>query len=118
MTGRVEDRVEDLHAAGVVHSIVVLRWYLMLAIAACGNGGSAGDDAQNVPKDAPGPQPDAALAYSNTFRFAVVGDTRPANEDDLNGYPTPIITGIWKDVQGLSPATDFAISTGDYMFAG
>jgi hypothetical protein len=90
----------------------------MLAIAACGNGGSAGDDAQNVPKDAPGPQPDAALAYSNTFRFAVVGDTRPANEDDLNGYPTPIITGIWKDVQGLSPATDFAISTGDYMFAG
>ena len=60
---------------------------------------------------------DAATAYSNTFRFAVVGDTRPANEDDVNGYPNAVISGIWADVVALSPPTDFAVSTGDYMFA-
>ena len=90
----------------------------MLAIAACGGGNSpAGDDAKPVPLDA-GPQPDATLAYGNTFRFAVVGDTRPANEDDLNGYPAGVITKIWGDVEAVSPHPDFATSTGDYMFAG
>jgi len=70
-----------------------------------------------VPIDAPVPQPDAATAYSNTFRFAVVGDTRPANEDDVTGYPTAVITKIWADVEARSPHPDFALSTGDYMFA-
>lgn len=91
------------------------RWYLVLAIAACGSGNPA-DDAPTVPKDAPAPQPDAALAYGNTFHFAVVGDTRPANEDDVNGYPSAVITKIWADVAMKDP--DFAVSTGDYMFAG
>jgi Calcineurin-like phosphoesterase len=52
-----------------------------------------------------------------TLSFAVVGDTRPATEDDPGGYPTPIITKIWQDVQAYSPRPPFAISTGDYMFA-
>jgi hypothetical protein len=49
--------------------------------------------------------------------FVVVGDTRPANIDDTSGYPTPIITKIFQDVQALNPRPLFGVSTGDYMFA-
>jgi hypothetical protein len=49
--------------------------------------------------------------------FAVVGDTRPANEDDTGGYPTAIITQIYQSMQALSPQPTFAIATGDYQFA-
>ena len=51
------------------------------------------------------------------LRFAVVGDTRPANIDDTANYPTAIITKIWQDIEAESPHPTFAISTGDYMFA-
>ena len=50
-----------------------------------------------------------------TLSFAIVGDTRPANEDDVAGYPTAIITKIWQDVAAANPA--FAVTTGNYMFA-
>jgi hypothetical protein len=52
-----------------------------------------------------------------SLSFAIVGDTRPANEDDPSGYPTAIITKIWQDVEAASPRPAFAVSTGDYMFA-
>jgi len=48
--------------------------------------------------------------------FAVVGDTRPANEDDTAGYPSAIITKIYQDVEAETPKPEFAISTGDYQF--
>jgi hypothetical protein len=47
-----------------------------------------------------------------------VGDTRPPNEDDTAGYPTAVITKIWKDVEAYSPRPAFAVTTGDYMFSG
>jgi hypothetical protein len=47
-----------------------------------------------------------------------VGDTRPPTEDDTAGYPTAIITQIWQDVEAASPHVPFAVSTGDYQFAG
>ena len=47
-----------------------------------------------------------------------MGDTRPATEDDTAGYPTAIITKIWQDVEAASPRPAFAVTTGDYMFAG
>ena len=56
-------------------------------------------------------------ASTTDLRFAVVGDTRPANEEDTTNYPTAIITKIWQDIQAESPHPDFAVSTGDYMFA-
>jgi hypothetical protein len=49
--------------------------------------------------------------------FAVVGDTRPANEDDTAGYPTAVITRIYQDLASLSPQPTFAVATGDYQFA-
>jgi hypothetical protein len=94
----------------------VPRLCLLLAItAACGGSNSTPDDAGI--QDAPAPMADASLTLPSTFRFAVVGDTRPANEDDVTGYPTAVITGIWAKVEALAPHPDFAISTGDYMFA-
>jgi len=49
--------------------------------------------------------------------FAVVGDTRPANEDDTTNYPTTIIDTIFSDVAAVSPAIPFVVSTGDYQFS-
>ncbi len=49
--------------------------------------------------------------------FAVVGDTRPQNEDDPNGYPTAIITKIFQGIQGQNPRPPFALGTGDYQFS-
>ena len=51
------------------------------------------------------------------FRFGVVGDTRPAGIDGTTHYPTAIITKIWQDMEAESPHPDFAVTTGDYIFA-
>jgi hypothetical protein len=78
-----------------------------------GSGGS-GDDARIA--DAK-PEVDATTTYTDTFRFAIVGDTRPANEDDTANYPTDVITAIWQDIEDMSPRPDFAMATGDYQFS-
>jgi len=49
--------------------------------------------------------------------FAVVGDTRPAIENDTAHYPTSVITKIYQDLAALNPPPQFVITTGDYMFA-
>jgi hypothetical protein len=49
--------------------------------------------------------------------FAVVGDTRPAMEDDTTNYPTGVITSIYQDIQSLTPTPSFVVSTGDYQFS-
>ena len=49
--------------------------------------------------------------------FAIVGDTRPVNENDTAGYPTQIIQTIWQDVQSENPRPPFALATGDYMYS-
>ena len=97
-----------------------MKGYLLTSLvlaAACGSSSSQPKDGGITGDGAILPQPDAATAYSATFRFAVVGDTRPANEDDVTGYPTNVIKAIWAGVEGRQPHPDFAISTGDYMFA-
>lgn len=60
----------------------------------------------------------AADGKLTELAFAIVGDTRPAFKDATNLYPTPIITQIWKDIAGITPPLDFAVTTGDYVFAG
>jgi hypothetical protein len=78
----------------------------------CGTPGSAYDA---------GPPPTGMVTPSggavSRLYFAVVGDTRPANEDDTSAYPTAVITQIYQDLQALSPPPLFAVSTGDYQFA-
>ena len=63
------------------------------------------------------PTVDVTPAPMAELRFAIVGDTRPANEDDTPQYPTEIITQIWQDVADAAPQPAFGISTGDYMNA-
>jgi hypothetical protein len=70
---------------------------------------AAGSDA--APGDAAG---DGTVSTAS-FKFAIVGDTRPANEDDTAHYPTAIITTIFADV--AASGADFAVSTGDYQFS-
>jgi hypothetical protein len=53
----------------------------------------------------------------DVLSFAIVGDTRPPNEDDTAGYPTAIITKIWQDVQAASPRPAFAVTSGDYQYS-
>ncbi|HEY8091056.1 MAG TPA: hypothetical protein VIF09_24505 [Polyangiaceae bacterium] len=48
--------------------------------------------------------------------FAIVGDTRPAGEDD-GTYPTTVINPIYQDIQNLSPRPAFVVGTGDYQFS-
>ena len=49
--------------------------------------------------------------------FAIVGDTRPATEDDTAHYPTAIISKIFSDLSGLGTVPPFVVSTGDYQFS-
>ncbi len=53
----------------------------------------------------------------STLYFAVVGDTRPATEDDTAGYPTAIISTIFSDLAAMSSPPPFVVSTGDYQYA-
>jgi hypothetical protein len=95
---------------------------LLLVIAACSASNNAGDDTgSNGSNGSNGSGahdaalPDVGGGQVSDLKFAVVGDTRPANEDDVANYPTAIISKIWQDIQAES--VDFAVSTGDYMFA-
>jgi hypothetical protein len=94
--------------------------FAALFLAAC-------SPARGAPSASPPCPPDAAVGSCTPFgpsggtapvlRFAIVGDTRPANEDDTAGYPTAIIDAIYSDVAATSPPLPFVVSTGDYQFA-
>jgi hypothetical protein len=49
--------------------------------------------------------------------FAAAGDTRPAIIGDTKNYPSATIQKIYTRIAGLTPQPQFAVSTGDYMFA-
>ncbi len=82
-----------------------MRRLLLLVAAGCKSHSAPADS----PPDTPAPTQLAEL------RFAVVGDTRPANIDDTANYPTDIARQIWTDVE--AEGVPFAVTTGDYMFA-
>jgi hypothetical protein len=97
------------------------RLALILCIAACSSTNGAGDNngssGSNGSAAHDAALPDIGGGQVSDLMFAVVGDTRPANEDHVANYPTAIITKIWQDVEAESPHPDFVVSTGDYMFA-
>jgi hypothetical protein len=47
--------------------------------------------------------------------FVALGDTRPPTTDDVNGYPTAIVTKIFQDIEALNPRPAFAVGTGDWQ---
>jgi Calcineurin-like phosphoesterase len=53
----------------------------------------------------------------SSLYFAVVGDTRPPNEDETSSYPTAIITTIFSDLAMMQPSPPFVVSTGDYQYS-
>lgn len=95
-----------------------MRW-TALVLAACGTKGVAPADIDaGMPLDAPTHAGAGNGGGTLTdLRFAVVGDTRPVNLDDTANYPTDIVRQIWSDVEADAPHVQFAVSTGDYMFA-
>ena len=91
-------------------------------VAACASGADPGttvDPGGGGDPDAGGGPPGnlSVPLMSDLFRFGIVGDTRPAGIDGTSHYPTTIITKIWSDIEAESPHPDFAVTTGDYMFA-
>jgi hypothetical protein len=69
----------------------------------------------------PGPAPTGTVGASggsvSRLYFAIVGDTRPPDEDETASYPSAVITQIYQDLQALQPPPSFALSTGDYQYA-
>jgi hypothetical protein len=97
-----------------------MRWPLVIVAAtACGGGNIPVIPADAyVPLDAPDhPGAGNGGGILPELRFAIVGDTRPVNLDDTANYPTDIVHQIWMNVEAEVPHPQFAISTGDYMFA-
>jgi hypothetical protein len=86
-----------------------------------GGGGGGGTDGGTGPcTTSTGPITGTVGASGGSLSrlvFAVVGDTRPANEDDVSGYPSSIITKIFQDIQAQSPMPPFVLGTGDYQFS-
>ncbi len=94
----------------------------------CGLNASQGDGGTTPGQDGSGPPPtsfDGGVTSniganggteSNLF-FAIVGDTRPATEDDTAHYPTAIISKIFSDLASLKTVPPFVVSTGDYQFS-
>jgi predicted phosphodiesterase len=80
-----------------------------MALAGGGGGGGGGGDNGGGGGTGGGGGGGALL------KFAVFGDCRPPNVDDTSGYPSSVISGIFKLAQ--SKGAQFAIGTGDYMFA-
>jgi hypothetical protein len=96
-----------------------VRLLAVAVLAACGRDATPQQPADAyVDLDAPdhvGAGPGGGLLPE--LRFAVVGDTRPANIDDTASYPTDVVRAIWSDVEAETLHPPFAVTTGDYMFA-
>jgi hypothetical protein len=85
-----------------------------------GSGSSSGASSSGGGLDAGGTPTGTVGANGGTLSrllFGVVGDTRPANYDDVSGYPTAIITKIFQDIEAFSPKPPFILATGDYQFS-
>jgi predicted phosphodiesterase len=77
-----------------------------------GNGGGGGGGAGGGTGGAGG---GGGTGTGGLMKFAVFGDCRPPNPDDTSGYPSAIISGIFKLAQ--AQGAQFIVGTGDYMFA-
>lgn len=83
----------------------------------CSSGG--GSDGGTAPGFGTTPTGSVTASGGTVSRllFAVVGDTRPPNPDDISGYPTAIAKQIFTDVQNMSSKPTFMLTTGDYQYS-
>ncbi len=86
-------------------------WSLAIVLAACnaGSGALQGGPDGGAGGDAGG-NPNAPAMV-----FGVFGDCRPGNPNDTTNYPTQVATDIFTQLQ--AKGAQFAVGTGDYMFA-
>lgn len=82
----------------------------------CSGGDGGAGDAVHVGDPPTGSVTSSGGTVSRLY-FAVVGDTRPAIQNDTANYPTAVITAIYRDLDDLSPRPEFSIATGDYNYA-
>jgi hypothetical protein len=84
-------------------------------------GTSSGTDGGTVTSAGFGTTPTGSVTSSggsvSRLLFAVVGDTRPPNPDDVSGYPTAVAMKIFTDVQNMSAKPSFMVTTGDYQYS-
>lgn len=76
------------------------------------------DDATDAEPDAEvdaGPAVTATGGTVDLLDFAVFGDVRPPNQDETANYPRAVFTSVIDSIVSLSP--QFAVATGDYIFA-
>jgi hypothetical protein len=77
---------------------------LVIAVSGCG------DNQRGPPPDDVTKLSDASTALGASFRFAIVGDTRPANQDDVAGCEERPVAG-GTNVSSLPPI-DFLLPRG------
>jgi hypothetical protein len=80
-----------------------------------GDDGGVGGGGPSTPPSDPNASTVSFGDGSQLMRFAVFGDVRPANKNQTAAYPTQIITSLFQLMQQKN--AQFAIGTGDYMFA-
>src|SRR5262245_2387202 len=89
--------------------------WLTLLLTACGGT----EDLVPPAQDAGSKQDSGAIKgggdEQTLLKFAVFGDVRPANLNATADYPTAVITAVFTQAQALG--AQFAVGTGDYMFA-
>jgi hypothetical protein len=90
---------------------------LVLLLAACAGSEDllpSGQDAGSTPDS--GSNVVAGGGDDQTLlKFAVFGDARPPNVNATTAYPTDVVTAIFTQAQARG--AQFAVGTGDYMFA-
>jgi predicted phosphodiesterase len=96
-----------------------MRWSFICVLVACstpqGSDNNHHDNGLDAATD--GSSDGGGTSTIEALRFAIIGDTRPASIDDTAYYPTAIVDKIWQDIAAETPPAQFAIGTGDYMFA-
>lgn len=94
------------------------------AVTVCADGGAGFDAGPPPPPYDGGSFPDVVVPPGtigplggtvSRMRFGVFGDARPASPGDTAGYPAAVVGSVMDGM--ASTGAQFAIGTGDYMFA-
>jgi hypothetical protein len=121
-------RLSSIHVALVLATTVLACGSTVVLPADAGGPGSdaditdattsddaASDAASDASEACDGGDASDASDGGGLLRFAVFGDVRPPNFDDTANYPTMVVDAVMDAIQ--AQGAQFAVGTGDYMFA-